>query len=116
MRVRIPGGGWATLAVDSAAPAHMTSELTGERINLDEMLRRIGMRTTDFNGAPSHQPKIVKDTAHCKHGHDWSEYVYVIPGTTTRICRKCKDDSRLRARASAKASHERRKAPRVVVG
>jgi hypothetical protein len=106
--VKLPGGkGWTVLAQPDAAPAHMTSELTGERIDLDEMLRRIGLRTSDFNGAPSHKPKVVKDTAHCKHGHDWSEYVYVIPGTTTRICRKCKDDSRLRAQASAKASKAR---------
>jgi hypothetical protein len=106
-RVRIASGGWTSLAVESQQPAHMTNE-RGEVIDLDGMLRALHLMRTDFNGAPSHRPKVVRDPDRCSHGHPWAEYEYHVPGGY-RICRKCKDDSRLRARASAKASHERRK-------
>jgi hypothetical protein len=91
----------------ASQPAHMTNAETGERIDLDKMLLGLHLMRTDFNGAPSHKVHVAP--IHCRHGHLWTEHGYRIPGTTTRICLKCKDDSRLRARASAKASKERKR-------
>ncbi len=105
----MPQGGWRDLAVDVPQPVLFQRD-DGTIADVDDLLRRIGLRTTDFSDAPTHKPKPLKDPTRCKNGHLWADHEYKIPGRLTRYCKACKDDSRMRARASAKASAERLKA------
>jgi hypothetical protein len=96
-RVRLASGGWQTLAVDSPQPAHLVNE-RGERIDLDLMLKRLHLMSTDFDGAPSHKKELP---THCKYGHPMTDDNISRNGSGGRLCKTCQ-------RASAIASRRRR--------
>ncbi len=52
-RIRIPSGGWQTLAApEQQQPAHLT-RLDGSVVDLDAMLERV--KRGDFDRAPTHR-------------------------------------------------------------
>lgn len=72
-----------------------------EGLNLDHLCRNPSCVNPDHLEPVTQQENILRGLkgrmrTHCAKGHPYSEYLYLLPGTTTRRCKICKGEAHQR--------------------